>query len=69
MLHLATARTHGGSWVMSASALLASTIVATFGLAGLAFVATRKGHQVLAAFLAAAAWLFIGINYLVWRWS
>ncbi len=54
---------------MSASALLASTIVATFGLAGLAFVATRKGHQVLAAFLAAAAWLFIGINYLVWRWS
>ena len=43
VLHLATTRTHGGSWVMSASALLASTIVATFGLAGLAFVASRRG--------------------------
>ena len=69
VLPLATARTHGGSWVMSASALLASTIVATFGLTGLAFVASRKGYQVLAAFLAAVVWLSIGMNYLIWRWS
>ncbi len=54
---------------MSASALLASTIMITFGLAGLAFVASRKGNQVLAAFLAAAVWLFIALNYLMWRWS
>ena len=54
---------------MSASALLASTIVATFGLTGLAFVASRKGYQVLAAFLAAVVWLSIGMNYLIWRWS
>jgi len=54
---------------MSASALLASTIVATIGLAGLAFVASRRGYQVLAAFLAAVVWLFLGINYLIWRWS
>jgi hypothetical protein len=54
---------------MSTSALLASTITATFGLAGLAFVASRKGYQVLAAFLAAVVWLFIGLNYLIWRWS
>jgi hypothetical protein len=37
---------------MSASALLASTIITTLGLAGLAFVASRKGYQVLAALLA-----------------
>ncbi len=35
---------------MSASALLASAIVTTFGLVGLGFVASRKGHQLLAAF-------------------
>jgi hypothetical protein len=54
---------------MSGSALLASTIITTFGLVGLAFVASRKGYQVLAAFLAAAVWLFIALNYLIWRWS
>ncbi len=54
---------------MSASALLAFTVVATFGLAGLAFAASRKGYQVLAAFLAAVVWLFIAFNYLIWRWS
>ena len=54
---------------MSASAFLASTIMITFGLVGLAFVASRKGHQVLAALLAAAVWLFIALNYLMWRWS
>jgi hypothetical protein len=54
---------------MSTSPLLASTITTTFGLAGLAFVASRKGHQVLAAFLAAVVWLFIGLNYLIWRWT
>jgi hypothetical protein len=32
---------------MSTSALLASTIITTFGLVGLAFVASRKGHQVI----------------------
>jgi hypothetical protein len=54
---------------MSAAALLASTITTTFGLVGLAFVASRKGHQVLAALLAGLVWLFIGLNYLTWRWS
>jgi len=54
---------------MSTSALLASTITTTFGLAALAFVASRKGYQVLAAFLAAVVWLFIVFNYLIWRWS
>jgi hypothetical protein len=54
---------------MSAAALLASTITTTFGLAGLVFVAFRKGYQVLAAFLVAVVWLFIAFNYLLWRWS
>ncbi len=54
---------------MSASALLASNIMTTFVLAGLAFVASRKGYQVLAALLAAVVWLFIALNYLLWRWS
>ena len=54
---------------MSASALLASSIMATFGLAGLASVASRKGYQVLAALLAGVVWLFIAFNYLIWRWS
>jgi len=54
---------------MSTSALLASTITTTFGLAGLAFVASRKGYQVLAAFLAAVVWLFIAFNYLLRRCS
>jgi hypothetical protein len=55
---------------MSTSSLLASTITTTFGLgAGLAFVASQKGYQVLAAFLAAVVWLFIAFNYLIWRWS
>jgi hypothetical protein len=49
--------------------LLAYTIVTTVGLAGLAFVATQKRYPVLAAFLAAVAWLFAGLNYLIWRWS
>jgi hypothetical protein len=59
----------GGSWLMSTSPLLASTITTTFGLVGLAFVASRKGYQVLAAFLVAVVWLFIAFNYLLWRWS
>jgi len=54
---------------MSASALLASSITTTLGLAGLAFVASRKGYQVFAAFLAAVVWVFIALNYLLWRWS
>ncbi len=54
---------------MSAAALLTSTIVTMFGLAGLAILASRKGYQVLAAFLAAVVWLFIAFNYLIWRWS
>ncbi len=61
--------THGRDWPMSASALLASNIMTTFVLAGLAFVASRKGYQVLAALLAAVVWLFIALNYLLWRWS
>jgi len=54
---------------MSAFALLASTITITVGLAGLAFVASRRGYQVLAAFLVPVVWLFIAFNYLLWRWS
>ena len=54
---------------MLTSALLASTITTAFGLAGLAFAASRKGYQVLAAFLAAVVWLLIAFNYLFWRWS
>ncbi len=68
-LQLATAGNPRRQLALSTSALLASTITTTFGLAGLAFVASRKGHQVLAAFLAAVVWLFIAFNYLLWRWS
>ena len=41
---------------MSTSPLLASTITTTFGLVGLAFVASQKEYQVLAAFLVAVVW-------------
>jgi hypothetical protein len=36
---------------------------------GLAFVAIQKRYPVLAAFLAAGAWLLAALNYLIWRWS
>lgn len=44
-------------------------ILVTFGLALLAFTANRSGHQTLAAILAAAAWLFVGLDILIWLWS
>jgi hypothetical protein len=49
--------------------LLACTIITMCGLAGLAFVASRNGYYLIAAFLAAAIWLLIAFNYFIWRWS
>ena len=41
-------------------------ILVTFALALLAFIANRSGRVVIAALLAAAAWLFAGLD--VWIW-
>ena len=54
---------------MSASALLASTIVATFGLAGLALSHPEEDIRSWPRFWQRVVWLFLGINYLIWRWS
>ena len=51
--------------LMSASAPLTSTIMTMFGLARLAFVASRKGYQVFSRVLATAVWLVIALNYLL----
>ena len=40
-----------------------------FALALLAIIANRSGHAVMAAFLAAAAWLFVGFAISIWFWS
>ncbi len=49
--------------------LLIFTCLVILGLAGLAYVTSRRGYQLLAAFLAAAAWLFLGLNYWLFQWS
>jgi len=41
----------------------------TFGLALLAFIANRSGHLTMAAVLAVAAWLFVGLDILIWLWN
>ena len=41
----------------------------TFGLALLAFLANRSGHLAIAAALAVAAWLFVGLDILIWLWG
>lgn len=44
-------------------------ILVTFALALLAFIANRSGRVVIAALLAAAAWLFAGLDVWIWFWS
>ncbi len=44
-------------------------ILMTFGLALLAFTANRGGHLIIAAILAVAAWLSVGLDVLIWFWS
>jgi hypothetical protein len=53
---------------MQTNALLAFGILTTVAVALLAFIASHKGHPIMAAFLAAAAWLFVGLNVLIWLW-
>ncbi len=52
--------------VVQTNAVLVSCILTTLALALLAFIASHKGHPVIAAFLAAAAWLFAALNVLIW---
>lgn len=51
---------------MQTNALLAFGILTTMAVALLSFIASRKERPVIAAFLAAAAWLFVGLNVLIW---
>jgi len=53
---------------MQTNVLLAFGILTTVAVALLSFIASRKGRPVIAAFLAAAAWLFVGLNVLIWLW-
>jgi vacuolar-type H+-ATPase subunit I/STV1 len=48
--------------------MLASTIVAVIAFALLAFIANRRGRQIISAFLAAGAWLFLASGVLIWLW-
>ena len=55
--------------------MLASTIVAVVAFALLAFIANRRGRQIISAFLAAGAWLFLVSGFwflasgvLIWLW-
>ena len=52
--------------VVQTNAVLVFCILTTLALALLAFIASHKGHPVIAAFLAAAAWLFAALNVLIW---
>ena len=49
--------------------VLAFTIPATIGLVAIAFVASSKGYQVIAALLAAAVWLLVAADYFIWASS
>jgi hypothetical protein len=40
-----------------------------FALALLAIIANRSGRVLIAALLAAAAWLFVGLVISIWLWS
>jgi hypothetical protein len=51
-----------------AQAVLVFGILTTLALALLAYLANHKGHPIIAAFLAAAAWLFVGLNVSIWLW-
>jgi hypothetical protein len=53
---------------MRTNALLAFGILTTVAVASLSFIASRKGRPVIAAFFAAAAWLFVGLNVPIWFW-
>jgi hypothetical protein len=53
---------------MWTKAILAFSILTTLAITLLAFIAGHKGRQVIAALLAAAAWLFVGLNVLIWFW-
>ena len=52
--------------VVQTNAVLVFGILTTLAVALLAFIASHKGHPVIAAFLAAAAWLFAALNVLIW---
>ena len=52
--------------VVQTNAVLVFGILTTLALALLAFIASHKGHPVIAAFLSAAAWLFAALNVLIW---
>jgi hypothetical protein len=39
---------------------------ATVAFALLAFTARRKGHQIIGAVLAAAAWIFLAFSVVLW---
>lgn len=52
--------------MVQANAAFVFGILITLAVALLAFIASHKGHPVIAAFLAAAAWLFAALNVLIW---
>jgi hypothetical protein len=54
--------------VMQTNAMLVFGILTTLAVILLAFIASYRGHPIIAAFLAAAAWLFVGLNVLIWFW-
>jgi hypothetical protein len=54
--------------VMHTNAVLVFGILTTLAVTLFAFIASHKGHPIIAALLAAAAWLFVGLNVLIWLW-
>jgi hypothetical protein len=48
--------------------LFALTIAEVIAFAWLAFMANRSRRQVISAFLAAGAWLFLASGVLIWLW-
>ncbi len=53
----------------AASTLIALTGGAVIAFAFLAFIANRRGRQVISALLAAVAWLFLAAGALIWLWQ
>lgn len=51
---------------MQTNAVLGLGILIVVALALLAFISDRTGHPIIAVFLAAAGWLFVGLNVLIW---
>jgi hypothetical protein len=66
VLIIGSLRAPGSPKLIEMAPVLAFNVGATVAFALLAFTAQRKGHQIIGAILAAAAWSFLAFSVVVW---